>query len=272
MAVEYCGGYIATLDTAGRMTLCNLATELGARVAIIAPDETTFAALADTSFAPREVEWSRFKESSLRLRSDPGAKWAKVVELDVSSVEPMVTWGTSPAHVVPISGKVPDPDQEPDPLRRSRMKESLAYMGLTPGARMSDLALDQVFIGSCANGGIGDLKEAAAILSGRRVRVPTLVVPGSGTVRAEAESLGLADVFRTAGAVWGESGCSMCNSMNGDTVAPGQRCASTSNRNHIGRQGKESRTHLVSPAMAAAAAVTGRFCDVRDIEEAVDER
>ncbi|MPR10343.1 3-isopropylmalate dehydratase large subunit [Microvirga tunisiensis] len=267
MAVEYCGSHVRALGIGGRMTLCNLATELGARAAIIAPDDITYDALAGATFAPKDAAWDQFRAERLQLRSDEDASWSRSVTLDVGEVAPMVSWGTSPAQAVPVTGHVPDPRNEPDPLRRSKMTEALSYMGLVPGTEIRDLQIDQVFIGSCANGHIQDLKEAAAILKGRRVRVPTLVVPGSGHVGAEAEALGLVDTFRAAGAVWGESGCSMCNSMNGDIVRPGLRCASTSNRNHMGRQGPGSRTHLVSPAMAAAAAVAGRFHDIRDLSE-----
>ncbi|TJV46019.1 MAG: 3-isopropylmalate dehydratase large subunit [Mesorhizobium sp.] len=267
MAIEYCGSYVRNLGVGGRMTLCNLATELGARAAIIAPDEVTYAALEGTAFAPKGRQWQAFRDANTGLFSDEAASWAREHRFDVMAVAPMVSWGTSPSHVVQVTDHVPDPMDEPDPVRRALMAKALQYMGLVPGTAIRDIVVDQVFIGSCANAHVDDLKAAAAILKGRRVVVPTLVVPGSSNVKAEAEALGIADVFREAGASWGESGCSMCNSMNGDIVAPGQRCASTSNRNHVGRQGPGSRTHLVSPAMAAAAAVAGHFCDIRNPAE-----
>jgi len=263
-AVEFCGSYVEALGMGGRMTLCNLATELGARAAVVAPDDITFGAVASPSFAPEGDEWKTFQAAATSLRSDADATWSSSVSLDVAEAEPMVSWGTSPADVLPIGGRIPDPQREPDVARRGRMETSLAYMGLTPGTPLRGLAVDQVFIGSCGNAHIEDLQTAATLLERRKVRVPTLVIPGSGAVKAEAEARGLADIFRAAGALWGESGCSLCNAMNGDVVGEGKRCASTGNRNHIGRQGKNARTHVLSPAMAAAAAVTGRLIDVRE--------
>lgn len=267
MAIEYSGSYVRGLDVSGRMTLCNLATELGARAAVIAPDNKTYGALKGALFAPKDSLWDEFVEAGASLFSDGDAQFQREVGVDVSAVAPMVSWGISPSHVTEITGLVPDPQDEPDPVRRALMVQALDYMGLIPGTALRDISIDQVFIGSCANGHIDDLKAAAEIIRGHRVSVPTLVIPGSNKVRQEAEALGLADIFRNAGARLGQSGCSMCNSMNGDQVDPGKRCASTSNRNHMGRQGPGSRTHLVSPAMAAAAAIAGRLCDVRNPQD-----
>jgi 3-isopropylmalate/(R)-2-methylmalate dehydratase large subunit len=263
LAVEYAGGFIRGLSMEGRMTICNMAVEMGARLAIMAPDETTFSYLRGRPFAPSERHWDRAVAYWRSLASDPDAAFDREVTIDVSAIEPMVTWGNNAENAVPINGTVPDPALEPRPDRRAQMMKSLQYMGLTPAMRMTDIAIDQVFIGSCTNARIEDLRAAAQLLRGRKVAVPTLVVPGSGQVKAQAAAEGLDGVFIGAGATWGEPGCSMCSSMNGDLVAPGARCASTSNRNHMGRQGVGSRTHLVSPPMAAAAATAGRLVDVR---------
>jgi 3-isopropylmalate/(R)-2-methylmalate dehydratase large subunit len=262
-AVEYAGSFIRGLSIEGRMTICNMSVELGALTGIVAPDATTFAYLHGRPFAPNGPHWDRALAFWTTLASDADARFDREVTLDVASVEPMVTWGNSPENAVSIAGVVPDPAEERNPERRALMASSLAYMGLQPATRMTDIRIDQVFIGSCANSRIEDLRAAARLLRGRKVAVPTLVVAGSGLVKAQAEAEGLDTIFLSAGARWGESGCSMCVSMNGDTVPAGARCASTSNRNHIGRQGRGSRTHLVSPPMAAAAALAGRLADVR---------
>jgi 3-isopropylmalate/(R)-2-methylmalate dehydratase large subunit len=263
LAVEYAGGLIRSLSMEGRMTICNMSAEMGARLGIMAPDDTTFAYLRGRPFAPSDHHWDRAVPFWRSLPSDPAARFERDVTIDVSSLAPMVTWGNNAENAVPINGLVPDPASEPRPDRRVQMTKSLEYMGLKPGMRMTDITIDQVFIGSCTNARIEDLRAAARLLRGRKVAVSTLVVPGSGLVKAQAEAEGLDAVFLGAGATWGESGCSMCSSMNGDLVAPGARCASTSNRNHMGRQGVGSRTHLVSPPMAAAAAISGRLVDVR---------
>lgn len=264
-AVEYAGTFVRSLPIAGRITLCNMAVEMGARTTIIAPDDITFEYLRGRPLAPTGAMWEQAVAYWRTLRSDPGAVFDREVSFDVSGVEPMVTWGNNTAAAVPIGAVVPDPEQEPDRERREQMRAWIDYMGLQPLAAMAGLAVDQVFIGSCANGTLDDLRDAARFLRGRKVAVPTLVVPGSGLVKAQAEAEGLADLFRDAGAGWGESGCSMCSAMNGDSLAPGVRCVSTANRNHYGRQGPGSRTHLASPAMAAAAAVAGRLVDVRTL-------
>jgi 3-isopropylmalate/(R)-2-methylmalate dehydratase large subunit len=262
-AIEYAGEFTRRLSIEGRMTICNMTVEMGSLIGIVAPDESTIEYLRGRPFAPSAEYWDQALTFWRTLCSDEDATFDREITLDVSRVQPMVTWGNSPENAVPIDCVVPDPATEPNPERRALMEQSLAYMGLQPATRMTDIRIDQVFIGSCTNSRIEDLRAAAAVLRDRKVVVPTLVVPGSGLVKAQAEAEGLDALFRSAGASWGESGCSMCVSMNGDTVAPGARCASTSNRNHIGRQGRGSRTHLVSPAMAAAAALAGHLADVR---------
>jgi 3-isopropylmalate/(R)-2-methylmalate dehydratase large subunit len=263
LAVEFSGPFTHALSLEGRMTLCNMSVEMGGRAGIVAPDDATFAYLHGRPFAPRDAHWDRAVACWRTLRSDDDAVFDREIAFDVSEVEPMVSWGNSPEDSVPISGAVPDPAFEPNPERRARMTKALEYMGLTPLTKMTDIAIDQVFIGSCSNSRIEDLRAAARILEGRKVATPTLVVPGSNLVKAQAEAEGLDAIFRSAGARWGDPGCSMCVSMNGDVVPEGARCASTSNRNHEGRQGRGSRTHLVSPPMAAYAAVEGRLADVR---------
>ncbi len=270
-ALEYAGDAVAALSMEGRMTLCNMAIEAGARVGLVAVDETTIRYLEGRPFAPRGALWERAVEAWRALASDPDAAFDREVELDVSSLEPQVTWGTSPEMVAPIGGRVPDPADEPDPVRRGAMERALAYMGLEPGTRLEAIAVDRVFIGSCTNARIEDLRAAAAVVRGRRVARTVrqaLVVPGSGLVKRQAEAEGLDRIFREAGFEWREPGCSMCLAMNADRLGPGERCASTSNRNFEGRQGAGGRTHLVSPAMAAAAAIAGRFVDVRELLEA----
>jgi len=268
-AIEFAGSAISALSMEGRMTLCNMAIEAGARVGLVAVDEHTIAYLKDRPFGPGPEHWDGAVAYWRTLTSDPGAPFSRVVRFDAAQVRPMVTWGTSPEMVVSIEDQVPDPAQEPDPVRASGMERALAYMGLQPGTRIADIALDKVFIGSCTNGRIEDLRVAADVLRrtpGARV-APTirqaLVVPGSGLVKAQAEAEGLHQVFLDAGFEWRAPGCSMCVGMNADRLAPGERCASTSNRNFEGRQGAQGRTHLVSPAMAAAAAIAGHFRDIR---------
>lgn len=265
--IEYTGTAITALSMEGRMTVCNMAIEAGARAGLIAPDETSFAYLAGRPHAPQGVDWEAACAYWATLPSDPGAVYDKLVVLDASRIEPQVTWGTSPQDVLPISAHVPDPAQESDPLRRQAMMRSLAYMGLDPGTKLTDIAVDRVFIGSCTNGRIEDLRAAAAIVRGAQVAasVNAIVVPGSGLVKAQAEAEGLDRIFLSAGFEWRDPGCSMCLAMNADRLEPGERCASTSNRNFEGRQGRGGRTHLVSPAMAAAAAITGHLTDVRKL-------
>ena len=263
-AIEYAGDAIRSLSMEGRFTVCNMSIEAGARCGMVAPDDTTLAYLAGKPFAPQGTEWDRMLTEWRALATDTGAAFDREVSLDASRVEPMVTWGTSPEDALPISARVPDPSGQP-PARRDSMTRSLEYMGLAPGTPLTEIAVDRVFIGSCTNSRIEDLRAAALIVDGRKVasRVEAWVVPGSGLVKAQAEAEGLDRIFTAAGFQWRQPGCSMCLGTNGDTVAPGARCASTSNRNFIGRQGPGARTHLMSPAMAAAAAVTGRLADVR---------
>ncbi|WP_114377711.1 3-isopropylmalate dehydratase large subunit [Elioraea thermophila] len=265
--IEYAGDVIRGLDMAGRMTICNMSIEAGARAGLIAPDETTFAWLKDRPYAPKGEAWDRAVAQWRTLPSDAGAQYDTRVVLDASDIAPLVTWGTSPEDVVPITGAVPDPDDEPTEARRAAKRRMLEYMGLTPGTRMQDIRVDVVFIGSCTNSRIEDLRAAAAVVNGRKVAdgVRAMVVPGSGLVKQQAEREGLDRIFKEAGFEWREAGCSMCLGMNPDQLKPGQRCASTSNRNFEGRQGPGGRTHLMSPAMAAAAAVTGRLADVREL-------
>ena len=263
--VEYAGPAIEALSMEGRMTVSNMTIEAGARAGLIAPDETTFAYLDGRPMAPKGDLWRRAVAHWKTLPSDPGARYAKEAVLDVSEIVPLTTWGTSPEDVVPITGTVPDPKDAPTGEKRASMQRALDYMGLAPGTRMTDVAIDRVFVGSCTNGRIEDLREVAAVAKGRRVAggVRAMIVPGSGLVKRQAEEEGIADVLVAAGFEWREPGCSMCLAMNTDRLDPGERCASTTNRNFVGRQGRDGRTHLVSPAMAAAAAVTGRLTDVR---------
>jgi 3-isopropylmalate/(R)-2-methylmalate dehydratase large subunit len=265
--VEYAGEAIRALSMEARMTVCNMSIEAGARAGMIAPDDTTFAWLAGRPQAPKGADWDAALARWRQLRGDEGAAFDREIALHAGEIAPMVTWGTSPEDVLPISGRVPDPAQAGDADRRAAMQGALAYMGLAPGERLEDIAVQRVFIGSCTNGRIEDLRSAAAVARGRRVAegVEAWVVPGSGLVKQQAEDEGLDAVFRAAGFQWRHAGCSMCLGTNGDQVAPGQRCASTSNRNFVGRQGPGARTHLMSPAMAAAAAVTGRLTDVRGL-------
>jgi 3-isopropylmalate/(R)-2-methylmalate dehydratase large subunit len=265
-AIEFAGSAIASLSMEGRMTLCNMAIEAGARSGMVAVDETTLRYLKDRPLSPVGPDWDRAVAYWKTLQSDPGARFDAVVTLDASSIVPQVTWGTSPEMVATIDGRVPDPDKEKDPVRREGMERALVYMGLKPNTPITDIRVDKVFIGSCTNSRIEDLREAAIVARGRQKASnvkQVLVVPGSGLVKAQAEAEGLDKIFRDAGFEWREPGCSMCLAMNADRIEPGERCASTSNRNFEGRQGAGGRTHLVSPAMAAAAAVTGHFVDVR---------
>jgi len=263
--IEYAGSTIRALSIEGRLTICNMSIEAGARAGMVAPDDTTFAYLNGRPYAPKGADWEQALAGWRRLPSDQEAQFDREAHLDAGEIAPMVTWGTSPEAAAPISGAVPDPAAAPDAARRQAMESSLAYMGLTPGSPLSQIAINRVFIGSCTNSRIEDLRLAAKVADGRQAVVPTMVVPGSGLVKAQAEAEGLDVIFRRAGFEWREPGCSMCVGMNGDLVAPGDRCASTSNRNFVGRQGKGARTHLLSPAMAAAAAVTGKLTDVRQL-------
>jgi 3-isopropylmalate/(R)-2-methylmalate dehydratase large subunit len=266
--IEYAGSAIRGLSMEGRLTLCNMSIEAGGRAGMVAPDEKTFAYLQGRAYAPQGADWDAAVERWRRLPSDPGAVFDREVKLDGSSFEPMVTWGTSPENALPISGSVPDPAAEADAERRDGMRRALEYMGLTPGTKLDEVPVDRVFIGSCTNSRIEDLRAAAKVAEGRKVadHVLAWVVPGSGLIKRQAEAEGLDRIFTAAGFDWREAGCSLCLGTNGEIVAPGQRCASTSNRNFVGRQGPGARTHLMSPAMAAAAAVTGHLTDVRALE------
>jgi len=259
--VEYAGSAIRALGMEARMTICNMSIEAGARAGMVAPDETTYQFIAGRKHAPRDFDAA--VAAWRKLPSDPDAHFDREVALHADAIAPTVTWGTSPETALPITASVPDPQAEPDPAKRARIEDQLAYMGLRPGAPLDGTKVDRVFIGSCTNARLPDLRAAAAILRGRRAAVPGLVVPGSVPVKRAAEAEGLDRVFQDAGLEWGEPGCSMCVGMNGDLVRPGERCAATSNRNFVGRQGPGSRTHLMSPAMAAAAAVAGSITDVR---------
>jgi len=265
--IEYAGEAITSLSMEGRMTVCNMTIEAGARAGLIAPDETTFAYVAGKPRAPKGAAFEAAVNYWKTLRTDEGAVFDREIEIDATTLEPQVTWGTSPEDVIPISGRVPDPATIADEAKRRAVERSIAYMGLTAGQKATDIPIDVVFIGSCTNGRIEDFRAAAAVLKGRTVQpgVRVLVVPGSGLVKEQAEAEGLDAIFRAAGAEWREPGCSMCLAMNGDQLSPGQRAASTSNRNFEGRQGRGGRTHLVSPAMAAAAALTGKLTDVRGL-------
>jgi 3-isopropylmalate/(R)-2-methylmalate dehydratase large subunit len=264
-ALEYAGSAIRAMSMDERMTVCNMSIEAGARAGMIAPDDTTFAYLHGRPFAPREASWEAALAYWRTLPSDADARFEREVSLDAAAIAPTVTWGTSPQDALPVTERVPDPAREPDPARRATMERALGYMGLTPGTPLTEVKVDRVFIGSCTNSRLDDLRAAAAVAKGRRAIVPAWVVPGSGLVKEAAEAEGLDRVFRDAGFQWREAGCSMCVGMNGETAGEGVRVASTSNRNFEGRQGKGARTHLVSPAMAAAAAVTGRLADVRSL-------
>jgi len=265
-AIEFAGSTIRALSMEGRMTVCNMAIEAGARAGMIAVDETTIEYVKGRPMAPKAPLWDGAVAYWRTLKSDPDAKFDLEVALDARAIKPHVTWGTSPEMVVPVDDTVPDPDREKDATKREGMERALTYMGLKPRTKMTDIMLDKIFIGSCTNSRIEDLRVAAAVVKGRRIASNirmAMVVPGSGLVKAQAEKEGLDKVFRDAGFQWREPGCSMCLGMNPDKLEAGERCASTSNRNFEGRQGARSRTHLVSPAMAAAAAIAGHFVDVR---------
>ncbi len=264
--IEYRGSAIRSLSMEGRMTICNMSIEAGAKAGLIAPDDTTFAYLEGREFAPKGAQWEQALDTWRGLVSDPGASWDKEVRIDAASLVPHVSWGTNPAQVTGIDGAVPSPDDFSDATTRETVARALEYMGLEPGQRIRDIALDTVFIGSCTNSRIEDLRAAAKVMDGRTVTVPrVMVVPGSHAVKAQAEAEGLDKIFRAAGADWREPGCSMCLAMNPDKLAPGERAASTSNRNFEGRQGRGGRTHLVSPAVAAATAVAGHFATPTDL-------
>ncbi|MDX5409110.1 MAG: 3-isopropylmalate dehydratase large subunit [Thauera sp.] len=265
-AMEFGGSAIRALSMEGRMTICNMAIEAGARAGMVGVDETTIAYLKDRPFSPKGEAWDLAVDYWRSLHSDEDAEFDKVVELKAEDILPLVTWGTSPEMVTTVDGRVPDPAAVADPVRREGVERALKYMGLTANTPITDIKVDQVFIGSCTNSRIEDLREAAAVAKGRKKAdnvKRVLVVPGSGLVKRQAEQEGLHEIFLAAGFEWREPGCSMCLAMNADRLEPGERCASTSNRNFEGRQGAGGRTHLVSPAMAAAAAVTGHFTDVR---------
>jgi 3-isopropylmalate/(R)-2-methylmalate dehydratase large subunit len=271
-AIEYAGSAIAGLSMEARMTLCNMSIEAGSRVGMVAPDETTIAYVRGRPLAPTGAAWDAAEAYWRSLATDPDARFDREVGLDVSSLSPHVSWGTNPGETAPVSGVVPDPAAEADPVRREKMERSLRYMDLAPGTPLNSIAIDRVFIGSCTNGRIEDLRLAASVVAGRTVSptVTAIVVPGSAAVRLQAEAEGLDRVFVDAGFEWRNAGCSMCVAMNDDRLNPGERCASTSNRNFEGRQGRGGRTHLMSPVMAAAAAIAGRLTDVRSLDTAVN--
>ena len=267
-AIEFAGSAVRSLSMEGRMTLCNMAIEAGARSGMVAVDDTTIQYLQQRPMAPKAEDWDRAVSHWRSLKSDDAAHFDHVVRLDAAHIAPQVTWGTSPEMVVAVDGRVPDPDKEKDAVRREGMERALQYMGLQPNTAIQDIAVDKVFIGSCTNSRIEDLRIAASVVRGKRkaARVKlAMVVPGSGLVKRLAEAEGLDRIFKEAGFEWREPGCSMCLAMNADRLEPGERCASTSNRNFEGRQGQGGRTHLVSPEMAAAAAIAGHFVDIRNI-------
>ncbi len=264
--IEYGGSTIRGLSMEGRMTVCNMSIEAGARAGLVAPDDTTFAYLEGRAHAPQGAAWEQALDDWRQLRSDPDADWHRDVRIDATTLRPQVTWGTNPGQVTAIDGQVPSPDDFADPSTRDSVARALQYMDLEPGTALRDVAVDTVFIGSCTNSRIEDLRQAAEVLDGRRVTAPrVMVVPGSHAVKAQAEAEGLDRIFAAAGADWREPGCSMCLAMNPDKLAPGERAASTSNRNFEGRQGRGGRTHLVSPAVAAATAVAGHFATPEDL-------
>ena len=263
--IEYSGEAISKLSMEGRMTICNMSIEAGARAGLIAPDDKTFKYIKGRPYAPSGENWSKAIKYWKSLTTEQGAKYDKEVQIKASSIEPQVTWGTSPQDVVSINGKIPDPKQISDSKRRSAVQRSLDYMGLTPNQKIKDIEIDRVFIGSCTNGRIEDLREVAKVVEGKKVIVNSMIVPGSGLVKQQAENEGIDKILIDAGFDWREPGCSMCLAMNPDQLKPKERCASTSNRNFEGRQGREGRTHLVSPAVAAATALKGRLSLVEDV-------
>jgi 3-isopropylmalate/(R)-2-methylmalate dehydratase large subunit len=264
--IEFAGDVVRSLSMEGRMTICNMTIEGGARAGMMAPDETTFAYIKDRPRAPKGAALDMARRYWETLPSDEGAHFDREVRLDGGNLPPIVSWGSSPEDVVAVTGTVPDPEMIDDENRRASKRRALAYMGLTPGTRITDITLDRIFIGSCTNGRMEDLRAAAKVVEGRHINanLTAMVVPGSGLVKEQAEAEGLDRIFKAAGFEWREPGCSMCLAMNADKLAPEERCASTSNRNFEGRQGYKGRTHLVSPAMAAAAAIAGHFVDIRD--------
>ena len=264
-AIEFAGSAITALSMEGRMTLCNMSIEAGGRCGVVAPDGTTFGYLQRRPFAPQGAAFDRAVAAWSDLVSDPGAAFDREVTLDAGAIAPIVTWGTTPDDALPIDASAPDPAREADPVRAKYIRDALDYMGIAPGRKLTEIAIDRVFIGSCTNSRIEDLRAAAAVLSGRVSKVPGLVSPGSTSVKRQAEAEGLDRIFRDAGLEWADAGCSMCVGINGDIVPPGERCASTTNRNFRGRQGPGARTHLMSPAMVAAAAVSGHLADVRPL-------
>ena len=263
--IEYAGATVRDLGMSGRFTLCNMSVEAGARAGLIAPDDKTFDYIRGRPHAPTGKHWDKAVTSWTQLQSDEDAVFDREINIDAAQIPPLVTWGTSPEDTVPVNGRVPDPQNESDPDRRRQLQRKLDYMGLRANTPVSDISIDQVFIGSCTNGRLEDLEAAADILQNRKVAVPSLVVPATQSIQRDAQALGLDRVFIEAGFVWGAPGCSMCCGQNGEIVKPGQRCASTINRNFEGRQGPGARTHLMSPAMAAASAVLGRISDVRTL-------
>jgi 3-isopropylmalate/(R)-2-methylmalate dehydratase large subunit len=264
-AIEFAGTAIRALSMEGRMTLCNMSIEAGGRCGMVAPDATTFAYINGRPYAPKGTAFEQAIEAWSVLVSDADAVFDREVSIDAGTIAPIVTWGTTPDDALSVDARVPDPSREPDETRAKYVREALDYMGITPGTKLTDIAIDRVFIGSCTNSRIEDLRAAAAVLAGRVSKVPGLVSPGSSTVKRQAEQEGLDRIFRDAGLEWADSGCSMCVGINGDLVLPGERCASTTNRNFRGRQGPGARTHLMSPAMVAAAAVSGHLADVRPL-------
>jgi 3-isopropylmalate/(R)-2-methylmalate dehydratase large subunit len=266
-AIEYAGAVMRDMSMEGRLTVCNMTIEAGSRCGMVAPDDKTIEYVKGRPFAPQGAKWDAAEKFWRSLPSDADATFDAEVSVDGSAIAPMVTWGNSPQEAVQVTERLPDPDKESDPDRKATMIAAYDYMGLKPGTPIVDISVDKVFIGACTNARIEDLRSAAAVAKGRRAKVQTLVVPGSGLVKAQAEAEGLDKIFTDAGMEWRLPGCSMCVGMNGDLLKPGERSASTSNRNFRGRQGVNSRTHLVSPAMAAAAAVSGHFTDVRTMME-----
>ena len=265
MVIEYSGSVISSLNMEQRMTICNMSIEAGARAGLIAPDDKTIQYLIDKPMSPKKENWDKAVEYWTQLKSDLGAQFDQEVEINGNDISPMVTWGTSPQDVISITDSIPDPNKEKDEDKRKSMNRSLDYMGLKPNTKITDIKVDRIFIGSCTNGRIGDLRDAAKILKGKKIakHINAMVVPGSGLVKQQAESEGIDKIFKDSGFDWREPGCSMCLAMNADKLNPKERCASTSNRNFEGRQGRGGRTHLVSPAMAAAAAIDGHLTDVR---------
>ena len=268
MVIEYAGSVIENLNIEQRMTICNMSIEAGARAGLIAPDEKTIQYLKGKPMSPKKTNWDKAVEYWSKLKSDPEAQFDQEVKIKGEDINPMVTWGTSPQDVVPVTGYVPDPEKEKNEDRKISMKRSLNYMGLNPNTKITDIKIDRIFIGSCTNGRIDDLRDAAKIIKGKKIaqHVNAMVVPGSGLVKQQAEEEGIDKIFKDSGFDWREPGCSMCLAMNDDKLNPQERCASTSNRNFEGRQGRGGRTHLVSPAMAAAAAIDGHLTDVRKFQ------